>query len=378
MIPVLYSEQAELSYKRIGALVDAISCHVVEERNGRFYLEMEYPINGQFGDQIANGRVIEALTSERETETNYFYILNHETDISGIVHVYAEQVLLHRCRKIIVASIQTISASGNTIMQAIKNAVMDTLNFSIIFISKGPTGVVPYGFDIPRTLKGALFGQEGSLLDALGKGELEWQRNKVTYWATTDSSYDTDKRGTTYGRSAGIDYGVNLIDYKFERDSEDQYTSCVAYWQDKKTGTLVTGRYQTPRIIYQRTMLYDASEDYDTAPTQAVLKGKAQEVLDERKKSEEDTVINIKFVPKSHMQQDNVITREANGVVVGLCDTIPVHISQIGLDSTLQIIKTDYNVLTELYNSVEAGTPRKSLGTALAQTAYRTGVSLFK
>lgn len=375
MIPVLYNELSELSFKRIGALTDAISCHVVEERNGNFYLEMEYPINGQCGNQLTNGRVIEALTSEKETETNYFYIISHETDISGIVQVYAEQILLHRSKKIIVAPIQTRSRSRKDAVLAIKNAVMDALNFDIVSASTSYGHEAPYGFDIPRTLKGALFGQEGSLLDTFGKGEFEWQKNKITFWANIDGvSYD---RGYTYGRAAGIDYGVNLIDYKFARSNEDQYTSCVAYWQDDDTGTLVTGRYQTPGVIYQRTMLYDASSDYDTAPTQAMLNSKAQEVIEETQKTEEDTTVSIKFIPKSHIK-NGIFTREADGAVIGLCDTIPVHISQIGLDSTVQIIKTDYNVLTELYNSVEAGTPRKSLETALAQTAYRTGVSLFK
>lgn len=375
MIPVLYNELSELSFKRIGALVDAISCHVVEERNGPFYLEMEYPINGQCGNQLTNGRVIEALTSERETETNYFYIVSHETDISGIVQVYAEQILLHRSKKIIVAPIQTLPRTRGGALLVIKNAVMDTLNFDIVPSSTSYGHEVPYGFDIPRTLKGALFGQEGSLLDTFGRGEFEWRENEIIFWA--DNEGYSDYRGYIYGRAAGIDYGVNLIDYKFVRSNEDQYTSCVAYWQDDDTGTLVTGRYQTSGVIYQRTMLYDASSDYDTAPTQATLVGKAQEVIEETQKAEEDTTVNIKFIPKSHIK-DGIFTRKANGAVIGLCDTIPVHISQIGLDSTVKIIKTDYNVLTELYNSVEAGTPRKSLETALAQTAYRTGVSLFK
>ena len=48
MIPVLYRANAtEFTTFGLGALSDAISCEVTEERNGAFELVMKYPTTGQ-------------------------------------------------------------------------------------------------------------------------------------------------------------------------------------------------------------------------------------------------------------------------------------------------------------------------------------------
>ena len=44
MIPILFdSDEENFTSNGIGRLSDAISCVVLEERNGRYELEMEYP-----------------------------------------------------------------------------------------------------------------------------------------------------------------------------------------------------------------------------------------------------------------------------------------------------------------------------------------------
>lgn len=46
MILLYSSGEADFNNNGLGALSDAISCEVTEERNGTFELQMEYPITG--------------------------------------------------------------------------------------------------------------------------------------------------------------------------------------------------------------------------------------------------------------------------------------------------------------------------------------------
>ena len=61
MIPVLYDSTAtSFSTFGIGALPDAISPHVVEERNGEYTLELQYPVDGINYEHIGMRSIITA------------------------------------------------------------------------------------------------------------------------------------------------------------------------------------------------------------------------------------------------------------------------------------------------------------------------------
>lgn len=61
MIPILYKESTtDFSTYGIGALADAVSCLVTEERNGAYELTLKYPLNGQLYSEIKKERIIKA------------------------------------------------------------------------------------------------------------------------------------------------------------------------------------------------------------------------------------------------------------------------------------------------------------------------------
>lgn len=64
MIPVLYkSTEKEFITQGIGALKDAVSCTVTEERNGTYELTMKYPITGIHYADIKERNIIAAIPS---------------------------------------------------------------------------------------------------------------------------------------------------------------------------------------------------------------------------------------------------------------------------------------------------------------------------
>ena len=64
MIPCLY-EQAETAFvtNGIGKLCDAMSCTVVEKRNGSYELKMTYPADGIHAQDVTEGALVLAKPS---------------------------------------------------------------------------------------------------------------------------------------------------------------------------------------------------------------------------------------------------------------------------------------------------------------------------
>ena len=92
MIPVLYESTAtDFTTYGLGALSDAISPHVVEERNGEFTFEMDYPVDGTNYDLIGMRSIIKALTKPNG-KPQPFRVYRMTKPINGIVTVYARHI----------------------------------------------------------------------------------------------------------------------------------------------------------------------------------------------------------------------------------------------------------------------------------------------
>ena len=67
MKPVLYAaDEAAFTSNGIGVLGDCISCLVTEERNGLYELEIEYPSNGLWADDIEVGCIVKAKANDTD------------------------------------------------------------------------------------------------------------------------------------------------------------------------------------------------------------------------------------------------------------------------------------------------------------------------
>ena len=61
MITLHESTEMSFTTNGLGALSDAITCEVTEERNGEFELEMEYPVTGIRYKELQLRRIILSL-----------------------------------------------------------------------------------------------------------------------------------------------------------------------------------------------------------------------------------------------------------------------------------------------------------------------------
>lgn len=350
MIPRLY-ESAETAFTTFGIcpLSDAISCTVTEERNGQYTLEMEYPTNGMWYDEIKVDRIILAQAHESDAQTQPFRIETISGDMGGVVTIGAVHVS-YQLNWMIAGRQAIASKAAQPSMRALGlHAVNPGFTFySDIVTSKTIT------IDEPTPVRSVLGGIEGSYLDTYG-GEFEWDRYDVHLWSA---------RGEDNG--VRITYGKNLTGLDWDTDVSDSYNAVQAYWLREEDGvaTYVCGAIQTVEsdFAFQRLLITDATSEFQSQPTASQLDTYARQYANANAVV---PIVSVKvdFVPlwQTEEYKDYAVFER-----VGLCDTVTVVYPPLNLELKAKVVKTVYNVLLDRYDSIEISTIRQSL----ADTIY--------
>ena len=343
---------------RIGTLTDCISCRATEERNGPFELELQYAVSGRYYDSIVNGNVVIAVPSDGAEETA-FDIYKVSRPMNGRIKVNARHVTYRMrytmVRPGVVTSPLEFYLSGEYYGGA-NSLLVNPCAFKVRsdFSVSGNMNIAT-----PRTLRETLQGSAGSVIQTFG-GELEWK---------TDGAYLHSSRGVT--RTTGIRYGKNLIDLKQEEAIDNMYDAAYPYWTDGQN--VVTGDIQKFTTNAQRVMLLDLSSYFDSQPTVAQLNSRCQSYVNANCRGVPTVSLSVKFAPLwlALGYEDLDVER------VQLCDEVPVIFEQLGVTATAKVNKTDFNVLTERYNSIELGSSRITASKTIARLTKATGVSLY-
>ena len=86
---ILYDHDEEaFTSNGLGALPDAASCTVTEERNGGYEVEMEYPLTGSHFSDIQKRRILYVKPNPYD-DPQPFRIYSITKPINGIVTVHA-------------------------------------------------------------------------------------------------------------------------------------------------------------------------------------------------------------------------------------------------------------------------------------------------
>lgn len=91
MITLYPSTETAFETQGLGALPDAISCQVTEERNGAFELTIEYPITGLHYADISNRCIITAKPNPYD-DPEPFRIYQISKPIGGRVKISAQHL----------------------------------------------------------------------------------------------------------------------------------------------------------------------------------------------------------------------------------------------------------------------------------------------
>lgn len=253
----------ELAFKSLGLgnLDETIAGIVIEEINGKFELEMEYPISGRHYDKIQLRNIIFCKPNMYD-EPQPFRIYSITKPINGVITINAEHasydangitILPKREDNKIVSfgNKETFEDEEGYFLDTILNdtnngiekaAAVQSKNYFKLYRGSDKDNVFKkegYSIGQPMNLRSIFGGVEGSLLNVF-KGE--WKFDK--YSATLH-----DKRGQDRGIT--IRYGKNMTDLEQETDGTGSFTAIYPFYSKSYTETHTSTR-QSFQDVYIR------------------------------------------------------------------------------------------------------------------------------
>ena len=343
MIPILYpADETSFTSNGLGRLPDATECIVTEERNGAYELRMMYPIDGLHFSDIQINRFIYAVPADGKGKQP-FRIYSISKPLNGIVEINAEHVS-YQLSHIPVSPFEAGSLAAALV--GLKDNAAEACPFTF-WTDKTVTG--NFKVTEPVSLRSRLGGVEGSLLDVYGTGEYEFDHYTVKLHL---------HRGTNNGVT--LRYGKNITDIKQEENIANTYTGVMPFWKGDVDGTETTIML-TEKVLhsanaanfpYQRTIPLDLSSNFESQPTEAQLRSAANSYMTSNNIGVPAVSIDVSFIA---LWQTEEYKDVANLERVNLCDTVTVEFPALNVSAQAKVIKTEYDVLRDRYQSLELG-----------------------
>lgn len=353
MIPILYEKnEKQFISNGLGRLRDASRVEVTEERNGIYEVEFDYPVNGSHFEDIICGRII-AVRHDDTDDIQPFDIYYQSKPINGLVTFRARHIS-YRMNKMTVRG--GAGATGIRPAFAILSNSVPTNPFTFKTDIKNTTSYFSATATVPITVRSAIGGVEGSILDTFG-GELEWDKWNVRLWK---------RRGTD--KALTIRYGVNMVDYTDETDFSETYSHIVPYWSGNVNGKDIVRRghvASSGKTMYDgrsACVPVDLSDKFENAPTTAQIDAEAQRYLKTQDPTLPARTISVDFV---RIADTSLYEQFAPLQKCGLCDTVQVEFPMYKMSGQFKIVKTVYDVLQERFTSMELGDLSTTLSEAL-------------
>lgn len=214
---ILY-EDNEVKFESlgIGVLTDAISCLVEEGLNDNFILEMEYPIDGQFYDELEIGKIISCKPNPFSSNQP-FRISYVSKPIDGVVTIKALHIS-YDMNGILVGPISANSIEA--VINDLENKSLLPHNFKFKTNIQSLTSFQTTNYYNMRAL---LFRSSESILDTY-KLEIEFDRFQVNLLS---------RRGSDKG--CQIRYAKNMTDLTHEISYDNLYNGVYPYYH-KESG----------------------------------------------------------------------------------------------------------------------------------------------
>lgn len=365
MKPILYdSTEKQFTTNGIGTLADAISCTVIEERNGSYELEMEYPLGGINYDEIRNNRIILAMPSDGQ-KAQPFRVFKITRPIGGVVKIYAVHLSYD------LSGIPVAPFTANDCSSALNGLKSNSMIANPFEVWTDISGSGKYKQNSPASFRSRLAGTDGSILDSFGKGaELEFDRLTV-------------KVHQNRGRDNGVTirYGKNLTDLKQQESIENVRTGVIAYWykEENNTQDVIVGeiQYLENHADYPKENIHvlDCSADFEKKPDKQQLNSRAKQYIKANNIGVPKVSIDVSFIQLWQTEEyKNIVSLER----VSLCDTVHVVFDKLGVNAVAKVIKTEFDVLNERYIKITLGEARSSFGEAIREATKSTIQPLVK
>lgn len=329
MYPIIHDFKADnLESRGYGALIDCISCDVIEELNGGFTLEIKYPLHGVRAEYLLTGNIIMAKPSHNQP-VQAFRINQVKESFNSSITVYANHIS-YDLSGYPLRSARSLNSLADVI-NVLNTANWDTGNASyhkFTFMSDIESNV-RFNMSAIQTIRSWMGGQEGSIIDTYGG---EWEYDNFT-------CYLRERRGADNG--IRISYGRNLAEYEKQRNYTE-YSHVCAVWQSSDfvyySDITETGISSPFRVLY-----VDVSKDFENPPSTAELNASAKSKASQ---------IN------QNSQTVTVTPAQIGGRIIGLGDTVYICYKDV---FQTRVIKTDWDVLADKYKTFVLGTKQANI-----------------
>ena len=347
MIPVLYPKD-ETAYNNngIGRLTDCIKCNVKERLNDYYILGATYAANGNHAGDIVPGNIVYATPADG-ANPQPFRIYETNKNLNGTIEVSANHIS-YDLGGYFARNITGITTAAGAVDALTSRAWLPT-GFSFmtdLSVSK------PWEKRGAFSIRSAM-GGDGSILETYG-GEWEYDGYNVRL---------LNARGSDKGVT--IRYRKNLTGLEAVTNDENDYTGTFSYWLSggvyvsSTDVTYVSTAAQT--AIPQKILIVDHTSDFQTAPTKAQLDALAASDLADVGIIES---LSVSFAPLWQSQEYQYLSAVER---VKLGDIVSVIYDRYNVNTKLEVVETDYNVLLDKYNSIELGALRPTLADAISK-----------
>lgn len=334
MITIYESNTTDFNNNGITVLTDCISCNIIEELNGQYELELEYPLDERGKWQyLLEDNIIKA-------DGQLFRIYNKTKSLDSI-KVNARHIFYDLLDNF-VESVSLYNTTGANALYAVLNNTQYAHNFtSVSDVSNLYT--TSYTYQNPIEM---IMGNEG-LINTWG-GELERDNFTIKYKAN---------RGQD--RGILISYGKNIIGIEETLDIDNVCTRLLPIGKD---GLTLTEKYIDSQYINNYPHPKIRLVEFTEAETEIALRVMAQHYM----------LIDHVDIPISNYKVDFVElskTEEYKNYAiletVYLGDTVTIKHSKLNINLKAKVIKTVKNVITNRIENIELGSFKVNLATSI-------------
>ena len=355
MIPRLYAAGTTTFVNEgLGALADCLSCETSTAINGLPELNLTYPVAGVHADEIGERCII--VADQDHANAGQPYIVKEiDKCTPGTLKVYAVHLA---CDLLDGTGVEAFTADSLT--NALLGLQSHATHANGVTLASDFTMTKAFNHAEPSSMKQALGGMEGSVLDTYG-GE-----------------YDFSGLTATLRTRLGADNGViirwakNLQKLDMQIDWSAVYTGIYPFWvslEGNSIKQMATPVYSLGTFPFDRVLMLNVSSEFETEPTDAQLLAfcvnyEATHTLTSPKISWKVTMKELRNTP----EYEDVALLEQ----VALGDTVRIYLQMFGVNASARIVSERYDVLREQYNDLTIGSVRASLASTMVTQAKET------
>lgn len=358
MYPKIYeSNEQKFESNGLGTLTDVVKVRVTEERNGGFYLEMDYPIDGKLAEEIKRDRIVMVAPNPIDKPQPFRVYDVKKSQEKRMVSAKANHI--------------TFDDSSNFLIDFVRNKTSANIILEQMTANREQHTPVTYSTDITTPISvdwskksptNAIAGEQGSFIQAVNS-EIKRDGWKVTVNANRGRHPELVFRN-----------GKDLTGFDLEEDTSEVVTKIYPYKTYKpegsdedKTITLPEKFVVSPLVNkypFERIAYLDLSQDETVTDEEGLRKASkkkfTQDHVDEPKISGTLKAVNLSKNPEYEFI--------GNLQSVLVCDYVQCVSNVINEKCEIQVSKTVYDPISEDYESIDVGMKKLSLAQSINNT----------